>query len=311
MKKLFALALLSITFISIARAQNYNNLLNYYYNGTPTYGIKIKTNIPFSTSTQMPTIKIEGYDYGRKNTIGLLLTYYVYHENNQPQNHANWYFYFPSISSYGAYTPPVKLSNENGKVVIFLDDHEGYYQRFTVSAFAQGMLEISDWFQGWTAIDEALAGERITDVPYRNAFKGDITMPGGIWTTSGNVLIGKDLQTNSSYKLDVNGKVRANEVVVNTTGADFVFNKNYLLRPLKEVRDSIISNQRLPEIASAEEMNKNGLSIGNFQAKLLQKIEELTLYLIDMDKKVSGLQHENTNLKMLLSVKALNNSKNK
>ncbi len=106
-----------------------------------------------------------------------------------------------------------------------------------------------------------------------------------ILPTTGNVLIGKTTQTNSTYMLDVNGIIRSNQVVVNTTGADYVFDPLYSLSPLEKVEDFVKTYHHLPEIASAEEMQKNGVSLGDNQTLLLRKIEELTLYLIDQNKK--------------------------
>jgi hypothetical protein len=110
---------------------------------------------------------------------------------------------------------------------------------------------------------------------------------------NGNVLIGQTAsngqpgQTNSAYKLDVAGGVRANSIVVNTTGADFVFDPSYKLNTLPALKEYIDQNHHLPEIASAKEMQKNGLNVGENQIKLLQKVEELTLYLIDKDKQLN------------------------
>ena len=102
----------------------------------------------------------------------------------------------------------------------------------------------------------------------------------------GNVMIGKATQINTSHKLDVNGNIRANKIVVNATGADFVFDTAYRLRPLHEVEKYIEAHRHLPDIAPAIEMQKEGLDVGENQTKLLQKIEELTLYIINLNKKV-------------------------
>ena len=101
----------------------------------------------------------------------------------------------------------------------------------------------------------------------------------------GNVLIGKTSQVNTSYLLDVNGNIRSNSLVVNTTGADFVFEPTYTLLSLTDVKAYIAQNHHLPEIPSAKEMQTNGLNVGDNEIKLLQKVEELTLYLIEKDKK--------------------------
>ena len=112
--------------------------------------------------------------------------------------------------------------------------------------------------------------------------------------TNGNVGIGT---TSPSYKLDVNGTIRANEIIVNTTGADFVFADDYQLRPLSEVKTFIQENKHLPEIKSAQEMQENGVSMNELQIQLLQKIEELTLYLIQQEQIIQELRQEVEQLK--------------
>ena len=104
---------------------------------------------------------------------------------------------------------------------------------------------------------------------------------------SGNVLIGQNSQTNAAYILDVNGTVRAKAIMVNATGADFVFDLSYKLNTLPKLKEYIDQNHHLPEIASAKEMQTNGVDLGQNQVKLLQKVEELTLYLIDKDKQLN------------------------
>jgi hypothetical protein len=120
---------------------------------------------------------------------------------------------------------------------------------------------------------------------------------------SGNVLIGQVSQTNSSYKLDVAGPVRANQVTVNTTGADFVFDSTYKLLPLSKLSEYIQANHHLPEVAPAAEMQKNGLNLGDNQTRLLQKVEELTLYIIgqndELQRKDQQLQQQALMLKEL------------
>lgn len=118
---------------------------------------------------------------------------------------------------------------------------------------------------------------------------------------SGNVLIGKTTQTNTSYILDVNGNIRANKVVINTTGADFVFEPGYRLPSLKTVEQFIKANHHLPGIAPARQMQQDGVNLGDNQTKLLQKIEELTLYIIEQQKQIKALQEENKKITNLQS----------
>ncbi len=106
-------------------------------------------------------------------------------------------------------------------------------------------------------------------------------------TNTGQLLIGKTNQSNTAYILDVAGTARVNSVVVNATGADFVFEPTYKLFSLSEVEKYIKENHHLPEIASAREMQADGLNVGDNQIKLLQKVEELTIYIIASDKELN------------------------
>ncbi len=114
--------------------------------------------------------------------------------------------------------------------------------------------------------------------------------------TNGNVLIGQTTQTNTGYKLDVNGTARMNRVVVNTNGADYVFDSTYQLRPLPLVEKYITANHHLPDVASADQMKAQGLDVGDNQIVLLKKVEELTLYVIQQQKELEEVKAENRRL---------------
>lgn len=111
-----------------------------------------------------------------------------------------------------------------------------------------------------------------------------------IYYSSGNVGIGTTNPGN--YKLAVEGTIGAREVKVTTAAwADFVFHPTYKLRTLGEVEQFIKTNNHLPEIPTEAEVKENGISIGEMNAKLLQKIEELTLYMIEMKKANEDLKN--------------------
>lgn len=99
-------------------------------------------------------------------------------------------------------------------------------------------------------------------------------------------------------QLDINGTIRTKEVKIEATGwSDFVFDENYRLPSLSEVENHIKENKHLPDIPSEKEVLKDGVNVVEMQAKLLQKIEELTLYVIEQDKKIENQNKEIQELK--------------
>jgi hypothetical protein len=112
---------------------------------------------------------------------------------------------------------------------------------------------------------------------------------------NGNVGIGNMTPSN---KLDVNGTVHSKEVKVDMSGwPDFVFKKEYTLPTLEEVEKHIAEKGHLENIPSEEEVLKDGINLGEMNAKLLQKIEELTLYMIEMKKENAEIKKENEEMK--------------
>ena len=126
-----------------------------------------------------------------------------------------------------------------------------------------------------------------------------------IMGNSGNVGIGL---TDPQNKLDVNGTIHSKEVKVDMNGwSDFVFKKEYNLPTLEEVEKHIAEKGHLENIPSEKEVLKDGINLGEMNAKLLQKIEELTLYLIEQEKRnnkqsleIEVLGKENEVLKSVL-----------
>ncbi|MBC8231755.1 hypothetical protein H8E77_19570 [bacterium] len=117
-------------------------------------------------------------------------------------------------------------------------------------------------------------------------------------TSEGNVGIGT---TNPQSKLAVNGTITAKEVIVTLDGwPDFVFEDDYKPTPISELEQSIKKNKHLPGIPSAKEVAANGVNVGEMQAKLLQKIEELTLYMIDLKKENEMLKKRVSSLENII-----------
>jgi hypothetical protein len=117
---------------------------------------------------------------------------------------------------------------------------------------------------------------------------------------NGSVLIG-NTNTPTGYKLFVEQGILTEKIKVavkNTAEwSDYVFANNYKLLPLTEVEEYIQSNSHLPGVPSAAEVVNEGINVAKMDAKLLEKIEELTLYIIEMNKRIENLEKENKELK--------------
>lgn len=129
----------------------------------------------------------------------------------------------------------------------------------------------------------------------------NLTFTAGYWndvmtlTTAGNVGIGT---LTPQDRFSVNGSIRARGVKVeNANWPDYVFTPTYELMSLPKVETFIKNNGHLPDIPSAAEVARKGIDLGENQALLLRKIEELPLHLIEMDKKVIKLEEENLEFK--------------
>jgi len=151
------------------------------------------------------------------------------------------------------------------------------YDSKTVGHYALGWNLDSWYVHGPTAYLSAYGGLKFFS-------NGNLAM--SIQAT-GKVGIGT---TNPTSRLTVAGNIEAREVKVTVNaGADFVFYEDYQLRSLQELASFIKANNHLPEIASAKEMESEGMNLSEMNIKLLQKIEELTLYIIQLESKVQTL----------------------
>ncbi len=109
---------------------------------------------------------------------------------------------------------------------------------------------------------------------------------------NGNIGIGTN---NPQSRLSVNGDLFSKKVKVTQTGwPDYVFKSDYRLLPLSQLESYIIQHKHLPGIVTEQEVSVSGVDLGDNQAALLKKIEELTLYLIEQNKK---LEEQNSRLK--------------
>jgi len=125
----------------------------------------------------------------------------------------------------------------------------------------------------------------------------------------GKVRIGlgtNDIKTPDGYKLFVEDGILTEKVKVavktTTNWADYVFAPDYKLMPLNEVEQFTKENNHLPNVPSAEEMVNNGLDVAQMDAKLMEKVEELTLYIIEQNKVNQKQAKEIEELKVMVKL---------
>jgi hypothetical protein len=99
-------------------------------------------------------------------------------------------------------------------------------------------------------------------------------------------------QKAAGYKVNVGGKIIAEELRVSLRAnwPEYVFEKNYTLPSFEALEKYIQTNKHLPNIPSATEVEKNGIAVGEMQTKLMEKVEELTLYMLQLKKENDALK---------------------
>jgi hypothetical protein len=116
---------------------------------------------------------------------------------------------------------------------------------------------------------------------------------GTVWVGNGS-----GTQKSSSVILNVDGHMRAREVIVNMANwPDYVFDSTYILIPLDSVQVFIDSTGHLPNVPSAKEVQTNGLNVGEMNAVLMRKLEEMQLYILQLNARIKELEAKGTDSK--------------
>ena len=128
----------------------------------------------------------------------------------------------------------------------------------------------------------------VPGLPHKLVVQNGSALIEGNILTDANIGIGTSNFTDGAdtYRLSVKGKIRAEEIKVYNTWADYVFSPAYELPSLKQVENYITQNGHLPNVPSAKEITEKGLPLGEMAKIQQEKIEELTLYLIQQNKEI-------------------------
>lgn len=212
-----------------------------------------------------------------------------------------WYLYvgfvhdvnFSGTSDLGGVYDPV-----DGSMVMGATDYK-------FASTAVSVRHLAQFYGSSNSADSLeLFGPTLYEVNGQEPTLAEIINPGGgegsgqtVWNSSGNDInytagnVGIGTTAIGTWKLAVGGKIRAEEVKVETGWADYVFTEGYDLPTMEEVEKHIQENGHLINIPSAAEVKANGIEIGHMNKLLLEKIEELTLYILKMDKEIQALKN--------------------
>jgi hypothetical protein len=195
------------------------------------------------------------------------------------------------------------VNGGNGVQVMFgSDGNQGIIETSQNSPlFANSRLSINhgcgaDVFVGNQSSGKLIANHALgvgTEDFGQNGAEFTASVFGKTWL-NGDVLIGTKNSTDPPVKLMVNGVIHTKEVKItqNPVWADFVFKEGYQLKPLIDVEEFISLNSHLPGIPSEADIQREGLDLAKMTPLLLQKIEEMTLYLIQQEKRIAELELE-------------------
>jgi hypothetical protein len=156
-------------------------------------------------------------------------------------------------------------------------NYRGYSDGFTQSRnfnIGNGKSGVIAWFDGVNnrvSINNNQVANYTLDVNGTGHFSGALT----------------------GYSASFNGTVHSKKIIVTQNNLpDYVFDSSYTLIPLSQVEQYIKSNKHLPDVPSAKEVANKGMDVGDNQALLLKKIEELTLYIINQEKRIKQLEEK-------------------
>ena len=145
-----------------------------------------------------------------------------------------------------------------------------------------------------SAVYDTQTRKALLEINGRNNYKDGVVVKGDKMVINGKLAIGTTI--NNLHQLTLRGTMLAEGVKIrafdNWVWPDYVFENDYHLIPLDELEVTIKEEGHLPNIPSAEEVQNNGFELGKMQAKLLEKIEELTLYTIQQQKEIEALKKQ-------------------
>ena len=180
----------------------------------------------------------------------------------------------PNASYAEMYITPATASSEDSSMLFLAEDHDASLGMMWLYDGANNLLELHG------KSNSVISGPHIQ-----------------VQRDAGNVAIGADFA--ADHRLSVDGKIACEELRVEMSDAwpDYVFSKSHELMSIDELKTYIDQNAHLPNIPTAGTIESEGLEVGDMQRRMMEKIEELTLYVIDLNSALKQLSSENAELR--------------
>ncbi|MGC9332437.1 MAG: hypothetical protein ACP5DZ_11280, partial [Bacteroidales bacterium] len=253
--------------------------------------------LPFGTINSSSTIQVTNYNTGKTENDGLLIQMHNKSASITNQENGSLTLLNNGMQlqleqngnlSVGDEQDAYFTVNEDGNVGIRTETPETSLEVYEGTLRISGGSSLGQDDARFVVDPGASYAHRLMEL--RNDQQGEILVVNG----NGRVGIGT---TNPQYKLDVCGDVHAKEIRINMVGCDYVFDEQYELMTINELENHIKRYNRLPNIPSAKALEAEAYPLGQLNSKLLEKIEELTLYIISQQKEINYLRKEIENLK--------------
>lgn len=297
MKSFFFLLLSLLTMVTAVNAQEFDSVIvrnggsiTVRNPGTYPWGINLDLSFPGGWAREFSlAYKGKGklFSFGAKGTDGDLDYGYIGGNTTDPSAYQSPWMTFKGNGFVGinTLTPSARLEISGGPL-------------WTTNGWRKSLKIQHDAAVEFTGLDKSFGLGTSGNMFYFFHTKQDGTGPADYYMVAngntGNVTIGGGLDTQEAvtpYKLAVNGAIGARRIRVQQgPWADHVFYDDYDLPKLSDIEKYIKKNKHLEGIPSQEEVHKDGIDLGEMNKLLLQKIEELTLHIIDLNKKVEVLQ---------------------
>ena len=284
---------------NLADGTSNNNDIRFQTTGQDRMTIKANGNVGIGTTSPSEKLEVNGDILGNQYRFPFINYDFSASPRTQLENMSLKLF-----DDYHTYRPGgVAPGNNNYGTLLAIYGRSSHWEHNLYFGANKKIYYRSSTWSGGTAEDGTTGGfhewrtilDSKSDIETSGLLK--LTGSGNHYISNGNVGIGT---TNPQTKLAVNGEITKKEVIVTMDGwSDFVFNEDYRLMSLTDLKEYVKTHDHLPGVPTTKEVSEEGISLGEMNKILLQKIEELTLYIMEQDERIKGIERQQNKKKYI------------